>query len=166
MAATATATSAAPRVRVDPTRLEDAVTGIYTALGLPPDEARIAAWGVVIADLRGHESHGVSNSVTGAYVPGLRSGEYNPRPNIRMVQERSIVSRWDGDRGLGFVVGHRVMQWVHRAREGARRRVRGRRQLAPLRHGPVLLDHGARARPHRVVHDQRGHARRRAVPGA
>ena len=165
MAATATATSAAPRVRVDPTRLEDAVTGIYTALGLPPDEARIAAWGVVIADLRGHESHGVSNSVTGAYVPGLRSGEYNPRPNVRMVQERSIVSRWDGDRGLGFVVGHRVMQWViERAKEhGAA--FASVRQLAPLRHGAVLLDHGARARPHRMVDDQRGHTRRGAVPG-
>jgi L-2-hydroxycarboxylate dehydrogenase (NAD+) len=112
MAATATAASAAPRVRVDPTRLEDAVTGIYVALGLPPDDARIAAWGVVIADLRGHESHGVSNSILNAYVPGLRSGDYNARPDIRMVQERSIVSRWDGDRGMGFVVGHRVMQWV------------------------------------------------------
>lgn len=103
---------AAPRVRVDPRRLEDAVTAIYVALGLRPDDARVCAHGSVLADLRGHESHGVSNSILSAYVPGLRSGTFNPRPDIRLVVETTVASRWDGDRGMGFVAGHRVMQWV------------------------------------------------------
>ena len=108
----------APGVLVDPGRLEDAVTAIYVALGLPPDDARICSRGVVLSDLRGHESHGVSNSVLGSYVPGLRSGTINPRPDIRVLQETSVTSRWDGDRGMGFVAGHRAMQWViERARQ-------------------------------------------------
>jgi LDH2 family malate/lactate/ureidoglycolate dehydrogenase len=108
----ATATAASQRVRVDPTKLEDFMTEAYVALGMPREDARVSAWGVVFADLRGHESHGVSNNVFGSYVPGLRSGDTKARPNIRILQETTVTSRWDGDQGMGFVVGHRVMQWV------------------------------------------------------
>jgi L-2-hydroxycarboxylate dehydrogenase (NAD+) len=107
-----TTAPAAQRVLVDPRKLEDFMTDAYVGLGMPRDDARIAAWGVVFADLRGHESHGVSNNVFGSYVPGLRSGYINANPNIRILNERSVISRWDGDTGMGFVVGHRVMQWV------------------------------------------------------
>jgi LDH2 family malate/lactate/ureidoglycolate dehydrogenase len=97
---------------VDPARLEEAVTAIFVALGLPADDARVCADGVVRSDLRGHESHGVSNNVLGAYVPGLRNGTINPRPDIRIVRESLVLSRWDGDRGMGFVAGRRAMDWV------------------------------------------------------
>ena len=107
-----TAAPAAQRVLVDPVKLEDFMTEAYVGLGMPRDDARIAAWGVVFADLRGHESHGVSNNVFGSYVPGLRSGYIKANPEIRILNERSVISRWDGDTGMGFVVGHRVMQWV------------------------------------------------------
>jgi LDH2 family malate/lactate/ureidoglycolate dehydrogenase len=56
----------------------------------------------------------VSNNFMGGYLPALRGGHTNPRPNIRIVQETAVTARWDGDRGMGFVVGHRVMQDVIR----------------------------------------------------
>jgi len=105
-------TTAAERVRVDPARLETLVATAYERLGMPADHARIAAHGVVLADLRGHESHGVSNNLFGFYLPGLRSGDINARPNIRILQESATTARWDADRGMGFVVGDIVMRDV------------------------------------------------------
>jgi LDH2 family malate/lactate/ureidoglycolate dehydrogenase len=102
------------RVRVDPAPLERFVTEVLIHEGLRPEEAAIVANALVLADLRGHESHGVSNSLIGGYIPALRSGETNPRPTPRIVQETKVTARWDGDRGMGFIVGHTVMQDVIR----------------------------------------------------
>jgi L-2-hydroxycarboxylate dehydrogenase (NAD+) len=108
------ATIVKQRVRVDPVRLERFVADALQRLGMPPEDAAVTAAGLVLADLRGHESHGVSNNLMGSYVPGIRSGQINPRPSVRIVQETAVTARWDGDDGLGFVVGYRVMQDVIR----------------------------------------------------
>jgi len=106
------ATTTKERVRVDAVRLERFVGDVLERLGMPAEDAAVTATGLVLADLRGHESHGVSNNLMGGYVPALRSGEANARPNIRIIQETRVTARWDGDRGMGYVVGHRVMQDV------------------------------------------------------
>jgi len=108
------ATVVKERVRVDAERLEAFVAAVLEHEGLPPADAAVTARGLVLADLRGHESHGVSNNLMGGYIPALRGGHTNPRPNIRIIQETAVTARWDGDRGMGFVVGHRVMQDVIR----------------------------------------------------
>jgi LDH2 family malate/lactate/ureidoglycolate dehydrogenase len=100
-------------VRVDADRLERFVTGVFLQLGLPEPDARVSARGLVLADLRGHESHGVSSNFFW-YVEALRTGEINPRPDIRIVQDSAAITRWDGDLGHGFVVGERVMRDVIR----------------------------------------------------
>lgn len=99
------------RVRVRAEPLEQFVTGIFEHLGLPPADARVSGRGLVLADLRGHESHGVSSNFFW-YVDALRSGHINPRPDIRIVQDSAAITRWDGDFGHGFVVGDRVMREV------------------------------------------------------
>jgi LDH2 family malate/lactate/ureidoglycolate dehydrogenase len=108
------ATGTKERVRVDAGRLQDFVGDVLERLGMPAEDAAVTAKGLVLADLRGHESHGVSNNLIGSYVPALRSGTTNPRPDIRIIQETAVTARWDGDRGMGFVVGHRVMHDVIR----------------------------------------------------
>jgi L-2-hydroxycarboxylate dehydrogenase (NAD+) len=100
------------RVRVDAARLERFVADALERLGMPRADAAVTATGLVLADLRGHESHGVSNNLVGGYVPALRSGATNPQPTPRIIQQTTVTSRWDVDRGLGFVVGHTVMQHV------------------------------------------------------
>lgn len=100
------------RVRVDATRLHALVAALFVHHGMPEEAADITAGGIVAADLRGHESHGVSNNLDGFYLPGLAKGTINPRPDIRLVHETPSTSRWDADLGLGYVVGHRVMQDV------------------------------------------------------
>jgi len=100
------------RERVDPGKLRVLVTSLLTHRGMPDEDARITAAGIVSADLRGHESHGVSNNLFGFYLPGLEDGAITLRPDIRILHETPSTARWDGDRGMGFVVGHRVMQDV------------------------------------------------------
>ena len=100
------------RERVDPAKLRSFVTSLLTHRGMPDEDARITADGIVLADLRGHESHGVSNNLLGFYLPGLEDGVINPRPDIRVVHETPSTARWDADQGMGFVVGRRVMQDV------------------------------------------------------
>jgi L-2-hydroxycarboxylate dehydrogenase (NAD+) len=102
------------RVRIDPAKLESFVTDVLIGLDMPPADAAVTARGLVLADLRGHESHGVSNSLMGGYIPALKAGDINPRPSVRIIQETPVIARWDGDRGLGFVVGERVMRDVVR----------------------------------------------------
>lgn len=102
------------RERVHPDKLRALVTTLFVRRGMPDEDARITADGIVAADLRGHESHGVSNNLHGFYLTGLEQGTINPRPDIRIVHETPSTARWDADLGMGFVVGHRVMQDVIR----------------------------------------------------
>jgi L-2-hydroxycarboxylate dehydrogenase (NAD+) len=112
MTAMATATTT-DRVRVDAGRLERFVVAAFVNAGLPEHDAGVSARGLILADLRGHESHGVSSALFG-YLEGLRMGEINARPDIRIVQDSAAITRWDGDLGHGYVVGERVMQEVIR----------------------------------------------------
>jgi LDH2 family malate/lactate/ureidoglycolate dehydrogenase len=104
-------------VRVAADDLRETVTGILSALDVPPDEAAEAADVLVTADLRGVESHGVSNMLRW-YVGFYRDGTMNPRPNLRVVRERPATATLDGDRGLGIVHGRRAMEMaIEKARD-------------------------------------------------
>lgn len=122
---------ASTRSLVDAQRLERLVSTIFASLGMSEAHATTTARGLVTADLRGHESHGVSNYIDVYYQPGLESGVINPRPNVRMVSESHTTSRWDGDGGIGFVVAEIAM---NDAIERARRYGSGFATVANSRH--------------------------------
>ncbi|RIK45290.1 MAG: malate dehydrogenase [Chloroflexi bacterium] len=96
-------------VRVLAEDLHETTTSIFTAMGVPPDEAAEAADVLVMADLRGVESHGVSNMLR-FYVSSYRDGTMNPRPQLTVLRERPGTATLDGDRGLGIVHGRRAME--------------------------------------------------------
>ena len=51
-------------------------------------------------------------------MAGIRRGHINPRPEIKIVSESPATAVLDGDRGLGFVVGHHaVAEAMRRARQ-------------------------------------------------
>lgn len=96
-------------VRVLADDLRETVTAIFMAMDVPEDEAAEAADVLVTADLRGVESHGVSNMLRW-YVNAYRDGTMNPRPHLRVERERPATATLDGDRGLGIVHGRRAME--------------------------------------------------------
>ena len=77
-------------------------------MGVPPDDAELGADVLVLADLRGVDSHGVSNMLR-SYLGGYQRGEINPRPNISVVRETAATASIDSDRGLGTIVTPKAM---------------------------------------------------------
>jgi L-2-hydroxycarboxylate dehydrogenase (NAD+) len=97
-------------------KLEQFVSQAFQKVGLPAQDAELAARMLVAADLRGIESHGMMNLPE--YLGGLRSGAINPKPSIAIVSGSPTTMSVDGDRGLGFLVGHRAMsECIRMARE-------------------------------------------------
>lgn len=75
----------------------------FQHFGVPADDARVAADVLLRADLRGIDSHGVARLVT--YVDMLELGRINPKPKPFVVRETPSTATYDGDNGLGLVVG-------------------------------------------------------------
>ena len=96
---------------VDHHKLSRFVAAAFEKLGVPPQDAAIAANVLVLADLRGVDTHGVIRFNPGSwYVKWLRDGEMNPAPKIHIVSDAGSSALLDGDRGIGMVVGHRAME--------------------------------------------------------
>lgn len=96
-------------VRVPGETIRRAVEAIFTRLGMPEDDAGRSADTLLYADLRGIDSHGVSNMMR-AYVAGLQSGEINPTPRWRLERDAPAAATIDCDRGLGLTIGPQAME--------------------------------------------------------
>ena len=80
-----------PSVRIQADDLRAFITKLFHRLGMPEDDANTAAEVLVRAGLRGVMTHGIHN-LNRIYVEQLRTGEANPRPQIRMVRESPITA--------------------------------------------------------------------------
>ncbi|MFC1954657.1 Ldh family oxidoreductase [Chloroflexota bacterium] len=78
-------------------------------MGVPDDAAQITADMLVLTDLRGVDSHGVAR-LASLYIKGLQEGRINPTPNPVISSQAPATAVMDGDRGLGFVIGHQAMK--------------------------------------------------------
>ena len=96
-------------VRVHANDLRNTAASIFEKLNVPPEDARLAADVLVTADLRGVESHGVSNMLR-EYVAGYNQGQINPNPRWRVVRESLATANVDSDAGLGIIVTPKVME--------------------------------------------------------
>jgi LDH2 family malate/lactate/ureidoglycolate dehydrogenase len=96
-------------VRIDAEDMRATVESIFRALGAPEADAQRCVDALIYADLRGIDSHGVSN-MTPVYVAGMKQGWINPAPVWRVIREAPATATLDSDRGLGLTVGPRAMQ--------------------------------------------------------
>jgi L-2-hydroxycarboxylate dehydrogenase (NAD+) len=99
----------ADQVHVSDAALRQTVAAIFEKCNLTPEDAAIGADVLVTTDLRGVESHGVSNMLR-SYVQSYQKGDYNPRPNWRIVRESPSTATLDGDGGLGVILGPKAMR--------------------------------------------------------
>ena len=95
-------------IRVAESPLRETVIRIFQKMGVPDDDGELAADVLVTADLRGVDTHGVSNILRG-YVSGYGSGQINPRPDWRIVRQTPATATIDSDRGLGIIVVPKAM---------------------------------------------------------
>ena len=97
--------------------LKATVASIFEKVGVPTEDAELGADVLVLADLRGVDSHGVSNMLR-SYLGGYQRGEINPQPNISVVRETAATASIDSDRGLGTIVTPKAMDIaIQKARE-------------------------------------------------
>ena len=81
---------------------------VFVKLGVPRKDAEITTDVLVLADLRGIESHGVARMPR--YVTGLKKGYIKPTDHSRVVKETKATALIDGGQSLGQVVGYRGMK--------------------------------------------------------
>ncbi|MBI2171533.1 MAG: Ldh family oxidoreductase [Chloroflexi bacterium] len=95
-------------VRVRHQDLRATTTALFMKVGVPRADAELATDVLVAADLRGVDSHGVSNMLR-SYIQGYNEGRLNARPNWRIIRETPSTANIDCDAGLGIIIGPKAM---------------------------------------------------------
>jgi LDH2 family malate/lactate/ureidoglycolate dehydrogenase len=89
--------------------LKSTVASIFEKMGVSPEDSLRGADVLVLADLRGVDSHGVSNMLR-TYVGGYQEGQINPRPDWKIIRETPSTANIDSDRGLGIIITPKAME--------------------------------------------------------
>jgi L-2-hydroxycarboxylate dehydrogenase (NAD+) len=97
------------QVHVSEAALRRTVTQIFEKLGLSKEDAAEGADVLTMTDLRGVETHGVSNMLR-QYVRDYRSGKLDPRPGWKVVRQSPGTAVIDAERRLGIMVGPKAMR--------------------------------------------------------
>ena len=96
------------RIRVKEADLRRTVATIFEKVGLSPEDAVLGADVLVMADLRGVESHGVSNTLR-SYVKDYQNGKLNTAGGWQILRETPATAAIDAARQLGIIVGPKAM---------------------------------------------------------
>ena len=97
------------QVLVSEAAVRRTVTQIFEKLGLTPEDAADGADVLTMADLRGVETHGVSNMLR-LYVRDYKAGKLTPKPGLTIVRQSPGTAVIDAERRLGIIVGPKAMR--------------------------------------------------------
>ena len=97
-------------IRVDADQLRELISALFQKLGQSKEDADITADILVLSDLFGVDSHGVSHNIKGWYIRAFSEGRVNPKPREEIVQETPGTALIDGGGGLGHAVAYRGMK--------------------------------------------------------
>ena len=96
--------------------MRDAVASMFRSVGMSAEEADECTDVLVVSDLRGNDSHGVSNMLR-SYMEGFVKGQNraggrgpNPRPQFEIISEQAGTAVVDADGALGIHVGTYAMK--------------------------------------------------------
>jgi LDH2 family malate/lactate/ureidoglycolate dehydrogenase len=81
---------------------------VFVALGIPLEDARIAADVLITSDLRGIDSHGVGRLKY--YYDRIVAGVHLTTTHITIVKESETTALIDGGHGLGHVIAYQAMR--------------------------------------------------------
>jgi LDH2 family malate/lactate/ureidoglycolate dehydrogenase len=91
------------QVRIPVADAESFAVRLLSANGVPPQDAAVVARCLVLADMRGVSTHGLSRLP--GYLKRLSQGLINPAPRLEAAQPAPAATIVDGQNGFGFVVG-------------------------------------------------------------
>lgn len=84
-------------------KLQKFVTAIFVSGGANHSIAEETAKHLVLANLKGHDSHGVG--MVPNYIQNLHAGSLNPTAHTKIVKDSGAVILVDGQFGFGKIVG-------------------------------------------------------------
>src|SRR3989442_3256158 len=114
------------QITVQETKLKEFCNRVWTKLGVPEKDAQVTTDVLVLADLRGVESHGVARLPR--YYTDLKNGWTRPTDQSKVVRETKATALIDGGQSLGQVVGRKGMELaIKKAKETAIGIVSGRK---------------------------------------
>jgi LDH2 family malate/lactate/ureidoglycolate dehydrogenase len=96
-------------IMVQEAPLRETVITVFKKMGVNDADSALAADVLVTADMRGVETHGVSNMLRG-YIAGYGNGTLNPNPDWKIVRETGATANIDCDAGLGIIVAPKAME--------------------------------------------------------
>jgi LDH2 family malate/lactate/ureidoglycolate dehydrogenase len=96
------------KIKVD--ALQEFTVNVFTKLGVPVEDAKIAADVLITSDQRGIGSHGLQRLKR--YTAGLQTGVMKATADIKVLKETPNTLLISGGDGLGQVVGHKAMKLV------------------------------------------------------
>ncbi len=88
--------------------IENFMKDTFQALGVPGDEAAICADVLIVADLRGIESHGIGRLKY--YYDRIKRGQHHTTTEIKVIKETETTAIMDGQHGMGHVIAYRAMR--------------------------------------------------------
>lgn len=97
-----------PEVIVSHEELQDFTRECFLKINVPEGDAEVIADHLVLANLRGIDSHGVIRIPY--YVEGVEKGYVRPRSEFRILRENPVMALVDGGGGLGIPVAARVTE--------------------------------------------------------
>jgi LDH2 family malate/lactate/ureidoglycolate dehydrogenase len=113
---TSSAAAAPPSHSFSVERVRGFIERAGAASGLREENLRRFVDGVLLADMRGIDSHGVYR--VPFYCRGLVNGDLNPEATLRRVRGRGATELVDADNGLGVIVGQLgMLRAIDMARE-------------------------------------------------
>lgn len=112
------AQSTVSQIIIPEKKLRDFCNAVWMKLGVPEKDAKVTTDVLVLADLRGVESHGVARMPR--YYNNLKNGWAHPTDQSKIVRETKAVAMIDGGQSLGQVVGRKGMELaIKKAKETA-----------------------------------------------
>ena len=104
---------------IDPSVLVEFAAAIFEQSDIPTTVARQVAESLVVANRKGHDSHGVIRIIE--YVDWVKRGWVNPCGELEVVREQPCILILDGHFGFGQVIGRQALKLgIEKAkREGA-----------------------------------------------
>lgn len=90
-------------LNIDPDSAHDFVTAVLGKYGVPADRATMIADALVLADLRGVDTHGINR--LGGYIERVKKRVLDPNPDLSFVEKTPVMALLDARNTFGFVAG-------------------------------------------------------------
>jgi LDH2 family malate/lactate/ureidoglycolate dehydrogenase len=90
-------------LNVDPESARTFTTAVLLKHGVPDDRARMIANALVLADLRGVDTHGINR--LGGYIERIKHGVLDPNPEVSITMKTPVLAHLDAKNTFGFVAG-------------------------------------------------------------